>query len=172
MTVPRFVTPHTANTLKLRRWFITLSAMFTDLHVYMKVTVNGKDRKYFRSIWEFWDVIWNMWLFLRVWQARAMQQPYRWNASGVASSIVESYSTWVLAFSTNLWSSAGVAQRLHVLRQNPSLHAEGFCWIESCSNLWNFRSSPACMMWNGCAGICRMSCWCRLQWPLGQHVRG
>lgn len=47
---PAFVTPHTANTLKLRRWFITLSAMFTDLHVYMKVTVNGKDRKYFRSI--------------------------------------------------------------------------------------------------------------------------
>ena len=45
----------------------------------------------------------------------------------IKSSIVESYSTWVLAFSTNLWSSAGVAQRLHVLRQNPSLHAEGFC---------------------------------------------
>ena len=45
----------------------------------------------------------------------------------IKSSIVESYSTWVSAFSTNLWSSAGVAQRLHVLRQNPSLHAEGFC---------------------------------------------
>lgn len=26
----------------LRRWYITLSAMFTDLHVYMKVIVNGK----------------------------------------------------------------------------------------------------------------------------------
>ena len=31
--------------MQLRRWFITLSAMFTDLHVYMKVTVNGKAPK-------------------------------------------------------------------------------------------------------------------------------
>ena len=33
--------------MQLRRWFITLSAMFTDLHVYMKVTVNGKAPKLF-----------------------------------------------------------------------------------------------------------------------------
>jgi len=37
------VTPPTDISVPVQRWFITLSAMFTDLHVYMKVTVNGKE---------------------------------------------------------------------------------------------------------------------------------
>eukprot|EP00913_Durusdinium_trenchii_P008459 g7944.t1 len=43
MEIADMVTPPADMSAPVQPWFITLSAMFTDLHVYMKVIVNGKE---------------------------------------------------------------------------------------------------------------------------------
>ena len=132
--------------LQLRRWFITLSAMFTDLHVYMKVTVNGKAPKQLQML---------------CWTARTVVCCRNGGAISVANAVsrlgsctsttifrsfylIESLAIAIscqhrLSQSPSCSYVTGMVERLHVLRQDSSLHREGIPHHSIHCSLLRFR---------------------------------